>query len=67
MSSGRFDWLERQAADNIDGIFAEVEKDRDELARYLGRRPTVGAQQGFPNAAELLNALRELSRSLRGG
>ena len=75
MSDGRFDSLERQAADNIDAILAEVEKDRDELAMFSGRRPAAsqsgcrleaGAQQIASNATELLNALRQLSRSLKG-
>jgi hypothetical protein len=58
--------MERQAADNIDAILAEVEKDREELASYSGRTRKVGAQQGLLNATELLNALQHLSRLLKG-
>lgn len=66
MSSGRFDSMERHAADNVDRILAEVEKDREELAKYSGQTRKVGAQQGLLNATELLNALQQLSRLLKG-
>jgi hypothetical protein len=78
MSSGRFDSLERQAGERLEVILAEVVKDWEELAVYSGqeqrvgrggkapRFQEVGAQQGLSNATELLNALRQLSRSLKG-